>query len=70
MTWQLPRVQTVYECNVIIIVYLIQAMYVILPPSENGPFLLMEAIVAAGSAMEGKQKTNDQELLCRVPTVV
>ena len=35
----------------------------ILPPAESGPFLLMEATVCAGSATEGKQKTNKQVIV-------
>ena len=41
----------------------------IFSPAENSPFLLMEATVCAGSATEGKQKTNEQKLMCRTPTL-
>ena len=37
--------------------------------AENGPFLLVEATVCAGSATEGKQKTNEQKSACRAPTL-
>ena len=40
----------------------------IFSPAENGPFLLVEATVCAGSVTEGKQKTNEQKSLCRAPT--
>ena len=37
----------------------------IFSPAENGPFLLVEATVCAGSATEGRQKTNEQKSSCR-----
>ena len=66
--WQLLRVQTVYghiphsssEVHVILLIF---------SPAENGPFLLVEATVCAGSATEGKQKTNEQKSSCRAPTL-
>ena len=35
----------------------------IFSPAENSPFLLVEATVCAGSATEGKQKTNEQDVV-------
>ena len=69
--WQLPPVQTVYGRNVTAVAYLSE-VHVILPifsPAENSPFLLVEATVCAGSATEGKQKTNEQKSLCRAPAL-
>ena len=54
------------------IAYLISEVHVILlifSPAENGPFLLVEATVCAGSATEVEQKTNKQKSLCRAPTL-
>ena len=47
----------------------VHVILLIFSPAENGPFLLVEATVCAGSAMEGKQKTNEQKSLCRAPTL-
>ena len=73
MAWQLPPVQTVYGHNVtaICIPHSISEVHVILifSPAENGPFLLVEATVCAGSAMEGKRKTNERKSSCRAPTL-
>ena len=41
----------------------------IFSPAENGPFLVVEATVCAGSATEVKQETNEQKSSCRVPTL-
>ena len=47
----------------------VSEVHVILSPAENGPFLLVEATVCAGSATEGKQKMNEQKSLCTAPTL-
>ena len=47
----------------------VHVILLIFSPAENGPFLLVEATVCAGSATEGKQKTNEQKTLCRAPTL-
>ena len=41
----------------------VHVILLIFSPAENGPFLLVEATVCAGSATEGKQKSNEQKVV-------
>ena len=77
MAWQLPRVQTVYRCNVTVIAishstsqYWISACDTIFPAVRMGLSCSRKQLFAVGSTTEVKFKSFKKQSSCRTPILV